>query len=472
MKKSSGSPRGANYRQDRLKLKLALRAAKIGIWDWDLLTNEMSYTARARAIFGFPPSQPVTFEMVRDATHPEDYPRTSAMARRALNPAIRAQEPYTYRVIRPDTGEVRWVEANGEAFFAAQGDAVRAVRYVGTVEDITDRILEDERREKIATRLQLAIEASGLAIWEYDVITGLVTTSPELNRLYGFEPSATPSIEEFRSRYLPGEQERVQAAALAALERGESRFECEFQVRQMCGSPRWLLLRAEIRQNDEGQYSDVIGVVLDVDERKRAEETQRLLARELNHRVKNSLAVVQALVRQTFRSGVSLDDAIRSFQLRIGALGLANDILVSGSWTGFSLRELVDHISAPYRGNTDPFRIQGADYSVDPRFNVPLALVLHEMCTNAAKYGALSTPEGHVEIEWQMRDGELVLCWKEKGGPAVVKPSRQGFGSALIGRHLASEFESVMLDFAPDGVSLRLVFPAPAVSAGVPAGDQ
>jgi PAS domain S-box-containing protein len=466
MKKAAGPQRGANYRQDRLKLKLALRAARIGIWDWDLLTNEMSYTARAKSIFGFPPSQPVTFEMVRDATHPEDYSRTSSMARRALNPAVRAQEPYTYRVVRADTGEVRWVEANGEAVFAGRGDAARAVRYVGTIEDITERMLEDERREKIATRLQLAIEASGLAIWEYDVLTGMVTTSPELNRLYGFEASARPSIEEFRSRYLPGEQERVQAAAIAALERGESRFECEFQVRQMSGSPRWLLLRAEIRQNDEGQYSNVIGVVLDVDERKRAEETQRLLARELNHRVKNSLAVVQALVRQNFRPDVPLDEAIQSFQLRIGALGMANDILVSGSWTGFSLRELVDHISAPYRGNADPFRIEGADYRVDPRFNVPLALVLHEMCTNAAKYGALSTPEGHVEIEWHMQAEGLALSWKEKGGPAVVTPSRQGFGSKLIGRHLASEFESVVHDFAPDGVTLRLVFPGPAVLAG------
>ncbi len=473
MARSTGTRPGPRYREDRLKLKLALRAAKIGIWDWDLLTNEMNYSARARSIFGFAPSEPVTFEMVRDATHPEDHPRTSAMARRALDPAIREQEPYTYRLIRADTGEVRWVEANGEAIFSGRGDATKPVRYVGTIEDITDRFLEDERRDKVSTRLQLAIEASGLAIWEYDVTKGSVTTSPELNELYGFPPEANPSIEEFRSRYMPGEQERVQAAALAALERGEARFECEFQVRQMSGSPRWLLLRAEIRKTDDGQYSTVIGVVLDVDERKRAEDKQRLLARELNHRVKNSLAVVQALVRQSFRSEVPLDAAIDSFQRRISALGQANDILVSGDWTGFSLRELIDHISAPYRGiGVDPFRLDGADYRIDPHFNVPLALVLHEMCTNAAKYGALSGPTGHVEIAWEVEGPSLSLTWKERGGPAVAEPTKRGFGSTLIGRHLASEFESVDLDFEADGVALRLILPAAAIDTGLAATGE
>jgi PAS domain S-box-containing protein len=450
-------------RQDRLKLKLALRAAKIGIWDWDLQTQEMTYSARARSIFGFPPAKPITFEMVRDATHPGDYPRTSSMARRALDPEIRAQEPYTYRLIRADTGEIRWVEAHGEAVFSATGAQVKAIRYVGTIEDITDRIRAEESRANMVTRLQLAIEASGLAVWEYDILGGEVRTSPELNRLYGFPPDASPTIDEFRARYLPGEQDRVQAAALAALESGEVRFECEFRVRHLEGSPRWLLLRAEVRKNEDDQFSSVIGVVLDIDDRKRAEDAQTLLARELNHRVKNSLAVVQALVRQNFRSDIPFDEAVRSFQKRIGALASANDILVSGAWSGFSLRVLVERITAPYMGRDEAISFVGVDCHVAPRFNVPLALVLHELCTNAAKYGALSVPEGRVDIQWTTKDSRLHLAWTERGGPSVAAPTRQGFGSSLIERHLAPEFDHLALKFEPDGVRAILVLPEAAI---------
>jgi PAS domain S-box-containing protein len=450
-------------RRDELKLRLALRAAKLGIWDWDLVTNEMDYSARARSICGFSPGQPVTLEMARDVTHPEDYPATSALARRALDPALRAQEPYRYRLIRADTKEVRWVEANGEALFSGHGSTARAIRYVGTLEDITVRVEEEARRDKEATRLQLAIEASGMAIWEYDVLTQKVTTSPELNALFGFAASDTPSIEQFRARYLPGEQERVQAAALAAVERGETRFACEYQVRHASGSPRWLLMRAEIRRNSAGDYASVIGVVLDIDERKRAEESQQLLARELNHRVKNSLAVVQALVRQSFRKDVPFDEALLGFQSRVSALAMANDILITGAWTGFGLHDLVRQITAPYRGTTDPFEVDGPACTVARRFNVPLALVLHEMCTNAAKYGALAVPDGKVRLQWTVDEGHLSLHWREFDGPPVAEPAAKGFGSTMIARHLASEFNSVELDFAVNGVELRLVLPKGAL---------
>jgi PAS domain S-box-containing protein len=463
---------GGRFRRDELKLRLALRAAKIGIWDWDIATNEMDYSARARSICGFHPGQPITIEMAREITHPDDHPRTAALARRALDPTVRAQEPYRYRIIRADTQEVRWVEAHGEVIFSGAGSAAKALRYVGTLEDITERVQEEERRDKEATRLQLAIEASGMAVWEFDVVTQQVTTSPELNALYGFAASDTPTIEQFRARYLPGEQERVQAAANAALERGERRFACEYRVRQASGSPRWLLMRAEIRRNDQGEFATVIGVVLDIDERKRAEEAQHLLARELNHRVKNSLAVVQALVRQSFREDVPLAAAVQAFQQRVSALGKANDILIAGDWTGFGLRELIDHITAPYRGTHDPFEIDGPVCRVAPRFNVSLALVMHEMCTNAAKYGALSVSEGRVSISWAL-DGQngLKFAWKERDGPPVVQPTRFGFGSTMIQRHLASDFEDVQLAFAGDGISLTLLFPNGAI-ASVENGPQ
>jgi PAS domain S-box-containing protein len=455
-----------------LKLRLAIRAAGIGIWDWDLLTNQMEYTARAREIFGFAPDQVVTFDMVRAATHPEDYPRTSGLARRALDPNIRAQEPYEYRVIRGDTGAVRWVRARGEAVFENVDGAVRAVRYVGTVEDIHQQKLQHEALDGLATRLQLAIEAAGMAVWEYDVASEEVTTSPELNRLYGFDAGARPSIHDFRQLYFPGEQQRVQAAAMNAIERGESRFEVEFRIQPLHCEPRWMMLRAELRQAADGAFVKVIGVVMDIELRKRAEAQLQILVRELNHRVKNSLSIVQALVARTFRPEIPVSDAVVSFRERIAALAKANDALVETDWRSFNLRTLVERIVAPYRENgDDDVVIHGDPVDVSPNFNVPLALALHEMCTNAAKYGALSVPSGRVNISWEVGSGSIALTWLETGGPAP-QAGRKGFGTKLLTEVLAKEFLATNLQFRPEGAALEIVLPFDHAAASLTLENQ
>src|SRR5690349_8522740 len=112
------------------KLELALRAANIGIWDWDLRSNDFEYSDRARAIFGFEPTGAVTYDMIRDVTHPDDFPYTSAQAKRAIDPDLREDRPYEYRIIRADTGELRWVRAEGHAVFDEVGDKVRPIRYL------------------------------------------------------------------------------------------------------------------------------------------------------------------------------------------------------------------------------------------------------------------------------------------------------------------------------------------------------
>ncbi|HEY0104329.1 MAG TPA: PAS domain S-box protein [Brevundimonas sp.] len=260
--------------ESQARLQLATDAAAIGIWDWDVLSGRMNYSAEAKAICGFAPDQDVTFQGARRVTHPDDYPRTAAMARRALDPLLRERLPYEYRVVRSD-GEVRWVLAHGEAVFADVNGELQAVRYVGTLQDITDRRrLEDAERAGRA-RLALAIEAGRMAVWELEIATDKVTGSPELNRLLGFPEDADPTAEEMRARYYAGEEERLRAVGEAALARGERVIDAEYRYVWPDGTVRWLWLRAEFTLDQAGAPSHAVGVLADITERRRSEEAMR-----------------------------------------------------------------------------------------------------------------------------------------------------------------------------------------------------
>ena len=448
-------------RENDIKLRLALRAGHIGVWDWSLETGEMQYSARARAICGFPPDAPVTFEMARQVTHPEDYPRTSAMAKRALDPAIREKTPYEYRIIRADDGQTRWVIAHGEALFADTETGQVATRYIGTIQDITERKLAEQALRESELRQRLAIEAARMAVWEFDIATETITTSPDLNRMFGLPPDRKPTIADIRACYGPGEREKVQAAAQAALAAGETRFEAEFRCRRPDGNLYWLLLRAEMLKGPDGSFERVIGVLMDIDASKRSADRQMLLLRELNHRVKNSLSVVQSLATQSFRQGGADPEALTAFRSRLQALAKANDVLLQDEWNSFPLTHLVDRIIAPYRDPEERFELSGEDIHLPPRLNVPLALILHELCTNAAKYGALSVETGRVRIAWRRVGEDVELEWEEIGGPAFHPEIEFGFGTSLISRILAVEIGHVELEPRPAGMYCRMLLNAP-----------
>ncbi|MDO9712236.1 PAS domain S-box protein [Paracraurococcus lichenis] len=263
----------ARRRDSEARLEMAAEAGGIGIWDWNLLDNSFVYCERAKAICGFAAGTPVTYDMVRDVTHPEDFPITSAMCQRALDPALRESVPYEYRIRRSD-GEVRWVLAHGSAIFAEHGGGLRAVRYLGTIQDITARKRAEQAVQESESRLRLAVDAGRMAVWEYDVAADQIVGSPALYRLLGFADGVTPTIEEVRGRYAPGERDRLRSIGQAALERGERFFEAEHGYLWPDGSLHWLALRAELVMQ-HGLPVRVVGVVMDVTDRKRAEAELR-----------------------------------------------------------------------------------------------------------------------------------------------------------------------------------------------------
>lgn len=259
------------------RLELAASAAALGIWDWDLHTNKFVYSAKAREICGFPEDGEITYEMVRAATHPEDFPRTSTQARLAIDPEIRSSEPYEYRVVRPD-GEIRWVVAYGKAQFDTVGETQQAVRYVGTLQDITERRARDREHLEVASRLKLALDASRMAVWEVDLATETLTGSRDLNRLFGLPDDSRPDVPTLRSYYYPGEQQRMAEEGQRALARGERYLETEYRIIRADGEVRWLGLRCELLISEQGEPQRVIGVLWDITDRKGSELRDAVLA--------------------------------------------------------------------------------------------------------------------------------------------------------------------------------------------------
>ena len=201
----------------------------------------------------------------------------------------------------------------------------------------------------------------------------------------------------------------------------------------------------------------------DITERKTADSRQRLLVNELNHRVKNTLATVQAIAAQSLRGDDVSPEARERFMARLMALARANDVLVAETWTGASLTAVATEMAKPH-GDGERFTIDGPEVRLGPETATAMALGLHELATNAAKYGALSSPEGRVSLTWAV-DGEgddrrLRLTWREGGGPTVQTPAQRGFGSRLIERGLARAMKAdVLLAYHATGVVFTLAAP-------------
>lgn len=202
---------------------------------------------------------------------------------------------------------------------------------------------------------------------------------------------------------------------------------------------------------------DVVGVFVegqDMTERVRGEQHLRLVVNELNHRVKNTLAMIQAIAAQTLGSAADLEQAKGAFSARIMALARANDLLTGENWEGASLLDLVASVSVAHAGNQpNRFSAKGPIVRLSPKTAMALSMGLHELATNAVKYGALSVAEGRVDVSWRTADGRLRIEWRETGGPAVAPPARRGFGSRLVERGLAAEMGGTAeMHFEPEGL--------------------
>lgn len=263
----------------------------------------------------------------------------------------------------------------------------------------------------------------------------------------------------------PAEGGAIAALKREALSSGQSkRTEMAFDD---APGQHWHDLHIEPLRNDSGEIVGLTCASVDVTDRKEGEAHLRLLLRELTHRSKNLLAVIQAMARQTARHAGSTESFLAQFSARLQALAASHDLLVRESWHGASLPELIRSQLAVYLDRDDaPVSMEGPDVALKPEAAQSLGLALHELSSNAARFGALSVPDGRVTINWK-RSGSggagdtLEFDWQEQSGPKVRARRKQGFGSMVIERNLARSLDAkVDLTFAPDGLRCHLVIPA------------
>lgn len=408
----------AELREYAARLRIATETARVGVWEWRLDTNEMIYSPRAKAICGFRPDASVTYEMVAAATHPDDFPWTSAQARRALDPAIRDRSPYEYRVVRP-SGEVRWVLASGEAVFEARVDGEVATRYVGTLIDVTEqraagqRLLESEtRRLEGEEQLRLATEAAEIGLWDVDPLSDTLFWPPRVKAMFGIGPDAPVSMsEDFFPCLHPDDAEQVAAAYAAAADPAVRAFyDVEYRtIGKEDGVLRWVAAKGRGLFDDQGRCYRVIGTAMDITSHKQSEDAARRQARSLEvlNRTGAALAAelgIEKVAQLVTDAGVGITGA------QFGAF-FYNQVNEAGeSYMLYSLsgvdRSAFERFPMPR--NTQVFAptfagqgvVRSDDITADPRYG-----------KNAPRKGM---PEGHLPVRSYLavpviaRSGEVI----------------------------------------------------------------
>jgi len=332
-------------------------------------------------------------------------------------------------------------------------------------------MLRDGERQLSASkdRLQLALNAARLGWWQYDPHSRVILVDRRLKEIFDFTADETP-IEEFMKRVHPDDMERVWADREAALNPADPKpYAHEYRIRRRDGEVRWVGAHGLAYFEGAGRERRVtsfVGTVQDITGRKKREEERKeraekghLLMREINHRAKNMLSVVDAIAHQTVASNP--EDFVERFSERIQALSANQDLLVRNEWNGVEIADLVRAQLAHFADLIDSrIAVEGPRLRLKAAATQAIGLALHELATNAGKYGALSTDAGRVDIRWGIDGDTLSMSWTERDGPPASAPKRRGFGSIVMEAMAARSVDGkVDLDYAPSGLTWRLTCP-------------
>ena len=407
--------------------------------------------------------------------HPEDRVR----AERHFLASIADDAPDTdyaqeYRIVTPDN-EVRWIYARAEIERAADG---RALRMVGAHVDVTALKSAEAALRDSEARLRLALEAAQLGAWEIDLLTGTAERTPGAQEVLGFgREQLTAAYSSWRERVHPDDRATLDESIEEVRTGRLDQHRIVYRFRRGDGRWAWIESHGRGARHDPmtGLPTRLIGTSQDVTDRREAEERQLVLIHELDHRAKNTLAVVQAALRLTPRHDAAA--YARAVEGRVAALARAHTLLAKGHWRGAELRAVAENALTPFLGgqpagaSAGPHAsFEGPGFALSPPAVQALSMAFHELATNAAKHGALSVPSGRVILSWEVEADRLSLRWQEQGGPPVSgAPAGRGFGSSLIEATIARQLNAEMrLDWAPDGLVWTARIPLSRICFGQP----
>ena len=337
-----------------------------------------------------------------------------------------------------------------ERFNAELEDRVRA--RTKELEESNSRLLQSEQRRS------LALAAGKMGSWDWDWINGDWMWDEGQFRIFGVDPKTfLVNPANVQPLLHPDDFDELREA-ISNFNKGVRSYETEFRIVRPDGEIRWCVGTAAASLDKSGRVIRVSGVTVDITERKRAEERQNLLTREVDHRAKNALALAQSIVRLT--RGDDVKDYIQAVEGRISALARVHTILSLSSWQGAELAKLVDEELAPYATMGDQIAFSGTNVQLQPATAQTLAMALHELVTNSAKYGALSTLAGRLTIKWEIVADVLQILWEERDGPCVDKPVTRGFGTKSVIASIESQLGGrADFDWRSEGLVCRLSVP-------------
>jgi PAS domain S-box-containing protein len=338
------------------------------------------------------------------------------------------------------------------------------VGVVNMTVDISDRKRAERTLAERNLQLALAGTAALVGSYAYDVGSDVMQVEEGYAALHGL-PDGTRSTarSEWKARVHQEDLARLETVRSQAFRDGRSEYGFEYRIVRSTGEVRWIETRSFVSYNSDGRPQRVVGVSIDITERRLAEEHLRMMVAELDHRVKNILATVSALTSRTQGGSGSVADFVAALDGRIQSMAATHQLLSGQQWKGIQLADLIRRELAPY-ATGDNTEIDGPNIALKAEAAQAVSMVLHELATNAAKHGALSTPRGRVAVRWyRLQNGDadaLRVEWQEAGGPAVKAPPRCGYGAEIIRGLLPYELDGkVDLAFAAEGVRCRFDVP-------------
>ena len=446
-----GKMNEAALRESEARFRLLTDSLPGFVWTADP-SGEVTYAnERWQEATGLAPSE-VYGSGWSSALHPDDLADTLAIWEQVRLLGIPYKTEFRYRCA---DGSYRWFAVRARP--NKDPDTGEVTAWFGISIDINEQKMAEMALKESEQRLRATYEHAAIGIAEVGADRRLLAVNERLYRLSGYTREEV--IGRDYQDFLVEEDREKDIDLFHRMMAGEfDTYSIELRIKHKDGRVIWGDISASRVDDEHGQPLYSIRVVRDITASREAEEIRTLLMHELNHRVKNTLSTVQSIVSQGLRKSGAPPGAKEDIETRLFALSRAHDVLTRESWEGAWLAEVVAEAIGPYRREgSQRFRITGPDVRLNTSQALAISMAVHELSTNAAKYGSLTTDTGWVEIAWSVvhspTSRRLHFRWKEGGGPPVRKPPRRGFGTRLIERGLASELAGeVKIDFALDGV--------------------